>query len=98
MSGLNRFGRHRVVIAGVVCLLVVLSLELAYVARQESVTWDEGNHIYSGFRSWISADFGLNPEHPPLVKLLATLPLLGMQLKVPELKDRFFKMMLASYR
>jgi hypothetical protein len=38
------------------------------------------------------ADFGLNPEHPPLVKMLAAVPLLSMDLKMPELKGRFFKL------
>ena len=41
--------------------------------------------------SWKHADFGLNPEHPPLVKMLATLPLLNMTLKVPVLQNRNFK-------
>jgi hypothetical protein len=36
-------------------------------------------------------DFGLNPEHPPLVKMLAALPLLSMDLKVPPLQGREFK-------
>ncbi len=34
--------------------------------------------------SWKKADFGINPEHPPLVKALAAIPLLPMGLKVPE--------------
>ena len=36
-------------------------------------------------------DFGLNPEHPPLLKLLATAPLLTAPLRVPELQNRYFK-------
>ena len=38
-----------------------------------------------------TGDFGLNPEHPPLVKMLAALPLLSMDLKVPPLQGREFK-------
>jgi tetratricopeptide (TPR) repeat protein len=41
--------------------------------------------------SWKHADFGLNPEHPPLVKMLAALPLLNMTLTVPPLQNRNFK-------
>ncbi len=41
--------------------------------------------------SWKTGDFGLNPEHPPLVKMLAALPLLSMDLKVPPLQGREFK-------
>ena len=78
-------------IAAVCLLLIVLSLQLFFSVRRESQTWDEANHIYTGYRSWTHADFGLNPEHPPLVKLLATMPLLWLPLKSPALQERFFK-------
>jgi 4-amino-4-deoxy-L-arabinose transferase-like glycosyltransferase len=39
-----------------------------------------------------TGDFGLNPEHPPLVKFLAALALLRMQLKVPPLEDRPYRL------
>lgn len=77
--------------AGVVALLLILGLQLALSVRQESQTWDEGDHIFAGYESWKRADFGLNPEHPPLLKLLATAPLLNAPLKVPELQERYFK-------
>ncbi|HQU86651.1 MAG TPA: glycosyltransferase family 39 protein, partial [Pyrinomonadaceae bacterium] len=32
-----------------------------------------------------------NPEHPPLLKMIATLPLMPLTLNVPALKDRDFK-------
>lgn len=78
-------------VAGVVALVLVLGIQLALTVRQESQTWDEADHIFAGYMSWKRADFGLNPEHPPLVKLLATVPLLPMPLKVPELQKRDFK-------
>jgi 4-amino-4-deoxy-L-arabinose transferase-like glycosyltransferase len=78
-------------IAALCFLLVVLGLQLFFSVRRESQTWDEGNHIFAGYRSWTHADFGLNPEHPPLVKLLATAPLLPSQPKSPALEERFFK-------
>ena len=37
--------------------------------------------------SWKKVDFGINPEHPPLVKALAAIPLLPMHLKVPDPKE-----------
>src|ERR1044071_5732048 len=77
--------------AAVCLLLVVLGLQLFFSVRRESQTWDEANHIFAGYRSWTHGDYGLNPEHPPLVKLLATVPLLSSQLKVPPLQERFFK-------
>ena len=48
-------------------------------------------HIFSGYMMWHSGDYGLNPEHPPLVKLVATLPLLPENLSVPPLQGRYFK-------
>ncbi len=79
------------VVAGVVGLLAVLVFQLALSISQESITWDEDDHIYSGYMSLKTGDFGLNPEHPPLVKMLAALPLLSMDLKVPALQGREFK-------
>ena len=78
-------------IAALCFLLIVLSLQLFFSVRRESQTWDEANHIFTGYRSWTHADYGLNPEHPPLVKLLATAPLLWSQPKSPALEERFFK-------
>ena len=78
-------------IVGLCFLLVVLGLQLFFSVRRESQTWDEANHIFTGYRTWTHADFGLNPEHPPLVKLLATVPLLRSDLKSPALEERFFK-------
>lgn len=83
--------RRALVVAGVVSLLAILVLQLALSIHQESITWDEDDHLYSGYMSWKTGDFGLNPEHPPMVKMLAALPILGMQLKVPELQRRNFK-------
>ncbi|MGC1783270.1 MAG: glycosyltransferase family 39 protein [Acidobacteriaceae bacterium] len=60
--------------------------ELTFSIRQQSLSWDEGDHIFAGYMSWKNADFGINPEHPPLVKALATIPLLPMHLKVPASK------------
>ena len=77
--------------AGVGALVLLLGLQLVLSVRQESQTWDEADHIFAGYMSWKRADFGLNPEHPPLLKLLATAPLLRLPLRVPELRNRYFK-------
>jgi Dolichyl-phosphate-mannose-protein mannosyltransferase len=83
--------RRLAINAGVCLLLLLFGLQLASTVRQESLTWDEGDHIFAGYMSWKTHDFGLNPEHPPLMKLLATVPLLQLPLKVPALQHRFFK-------
>ena len=72
-------------------LLVILFVQLAVLANRNSITWDEDDHIYSGYMSLKHGDFGLNPEHPPLVKMLAAIPLLPMQLQTPPLQGRSFK-------
>jgi 4-amino-4-deoxy-L-arabinose transferase-like glycosyltransferase len=73
-------------VAGAALLLLVFLTELTLSVRQQSLSWDEGDHIFAGYMSWKKADFGINPEHPPLVKALATIPLLAMNLKVPPPK------------
>jgi 4-amino-4-deoxy-L-arabinose transferase-like glycosyltransferase len=82
---------NALVAAGVACLLIILALQLLLSVRQQTQTWDEANHIFAGHRSWTHADFGLNPEHPPLLKLLATVPLFSSPLKTPQLDNRYFK-------
>ena len=76
---------------GIACLLIVLALQLVLSARRESQTWDEACHIFAGYNYWKNANFGDNPEHPPLVKLLATLPLLRLPLNVPAHPGIFSK-------
>jgi len=90
---MNRTGTvsRAVAAGGVLALLAIMMVQLAGTAGQNSITWDEDDHIYAGYMSWRHSDFGLNPEHPPLVKLVAALPLLPMPLRVPALQGRFFK-------
>lgn len=90
-AGITSSTNSRREFAGLCVLLLVLGLQLFLSVRRESQTWDEANHIYTGYRTWTHSDYGLNPEHPPLVKLLATIPLLSSQPKPPELQDRNFK-------
>src|SRR5215469_10100037 len=85
--------RKIAVVAGVVLLLGVMAAELALSAREQSQTFDEAVHIFAGYRYWKNFDFGVNPETPPLVKLIATLPLLRMHLRASgRLPDADFKM------
>jgi hypothetical protein len=72
-------------------LLLVLITEVGLSTRRESPSWDEGDHIYSGYMNWKHGEYSLNPEHPPLVKLVATLPLLPLDLKIAPREGRYFK-------
>src|SRR6202046_3484605 len=74
--------------AGLIGAQMILTLVMVH---RESLTFDEDNHMFAGYMMWHTKDYGLNPEHPPFVKLLATVPLLGQALWVPELKGRDFK-------
>lgn len=77
--------------AAVFVLLTALVLQLSLSVKHLSQTWDEACHIYAGYSYWTRADYGINPEHPPLVKLLATIPLWNIPLHAPEPKNRYFK-------
>jgi Dolichyl-phosphate-mannose-protein mannosyltransferase len=46
--------------------------------RGHSATFDEGTHLPSGYTYLALRDHRLNPEQPPLVKLLAAAPLLPL--------------------
>jgi 4-amino-4-deoxy-L-arabinose transferase-like glycosyltransferase len=72
-------------------LIILQMILVAIIVHGESLTFDEGDHIFAGYMMWHSGDYGLNPEHPPLVKLVATLPLLREKLWVPTLQQRMFK-------
>src|SRR5882762_1471594 len=90
MSGSFPNTKRGLITVGVISLLAILVLQLTLLVSRESPTWDEGDHIFAGYQSLTHKDFGLNPEHPPLVKMLAAAPLLSMPLKIPEVKNRFF--------
>ena len=85
---------HRfALIVGVVLLLAAMAAELALSARRQSQTFDEAVHIFAGYQYWKNFDFGTNPEHPPLVKLIAASPLLRLRLRMPPpLPNVDFKM------
>lgn len=72
-------------------LLLIMAVEIAFATRQQSPSWDEGDHIFSGYMNWKAGEYDLNPEHPPLVKLIATLPLLPLHLTLPTRQHRNFK-------
>ena len=59
----------------VALLFAGFALNLALAVRRQSQTIDEGFHLYAGYRYWQCHDFGVNPEHPPLVKFVAAAPL-----------------------
>ena len=61
-------------------LVVYASLAVSSM-RTTSAAYDETAHLPAGYTYLTLRDFRLNPEHPPLVKELAALPLLLMDVR-----------------
>ena len=59
-----------------ICLILVFGLQAVLAMQHLSATSDEAVHLASGYSYWETRDFRMNPEHPPLAKLIAALPLL----------------------
>src|SRR5436309_1831573 len=52
-----------------------------------SPTSDETAHLVAGYSYLVTHDYRLNPEHPPLAKMFAALPLLGMRVWPAGFRD-----------
>jgi dolichyl-phosphate-mannose--protein O-mannosyl transferase len=70
------------IIAG--ALLAIMFFMAFFSMKGISLTMDELAHIPAGFSYLYAKDYRLNPEHPPLAKDLAALPLLVMGLNFPK--------------
>jgi hypothetical protein len=69
-------------VAGMLLLAVFL---LAFLStKNDSFTFDETAHIGAGYSYLTQMDYRMNPEHPPLIKDLAALPLLFLNLNFPK--------------
>ena len=79
------------VIGVVVVSLAVLEAQLLFSVHNKSQTFDEGAHLYSGYTYWKTGDFGVNPEHPPLEKLVDAISLLPTGIKDPPPPPIFFR-------
>lgn len=65
-------------VAGVVLAAAMLVSHMS--VREDALVVDEAPHITAGYSYLVMADARLNPEHPPLVKDIAALPLLFLGL------------------
>ena len=74
--------------SGTLWTLAAISLVFLFCAQALlaipylSASTDEPVHLSAGYSYWQTRDFRLNPEHPPLAKLIASLPLLFMKPKL----------------
>lgn len=64
-------------------ILVISGAFMLNASRGDSAIVDELAHIPAGYGYVRYLDYRLNPEHPPLVKTLSTLPLLFQGLNFP---------------
>ena len=70
-------------------LVVAIALAAATAAvqvisvRDESPTWDEGFEIGSGYSYLKTGDYRISQEQPPLARMIAALPLLHLNPRVP---------------
>jgi len=86
-----------------VLLLALMAFLSGGAVRRESITVDEVAHIGAGVSYLQKLDLRMNPEHPPLPKILAALPLVlrGVRADYSDLSWNFsahgFGMMLGEW-
>lgn len=80
----NQSLRRVAAIVAMAALLSIYAVEVTLTSRALSATWNEPYHLLAGYTYWQRADYGVNPEHPPLAKLVGALPLLIMHLHTPR--------------
>jgi hypothetical protein len=69
--------------AAAIVLFVAFGFQLWLHATRSSATIDEPGHVLAGYRHLTCGDFAINPHHPPLLKILAALPLTFMDVRDP---------------
>ncbi|MFH1401948.1 MAG: glycosyltransferase family 39 protein [Parcubacteria group bacterium] len=65
-------------------LLLTMALLAFFSTKNDSFTFDETAHIVAGYSYLTQMDYRMNPEHPPLIKDLAAIPLLFLNLNFPK--------------
>jgi hypothetical protein len=79
---MNFLKKHPNIIAAF--LLLIMFLLGLFSLSGDSGTTDEIAHIPAGYSYLKYRDYRLNPEHPPLLKAVAAVPLLFLNLNFPE--------------
>jgi tetratricopeptide (TPR) repeat protein len=81
---MNR-GKGRFLSPLILAALLLLFAFLAITsATRQAPTVDEPVHLLGGYSYLKWGDYRVNPEHPPLVKIWAALPLLGLAVNDPR--------------
>ena len=74
---MNLSERQRSAISLLVFAAVFITLTVSSYTR-ESATWDEPQHVVTGYSALRFHDYRIDPEHPPFIRMWAALPLLAM--------------------
>ena len=71
--------------------LLCFAAQCAWFIRSQSLTYDEPVHIAEGLDAWRNGRFEQYNDHPPLARLLCTLPLMSSkwQVQVDQLPHSF---------
>src|ERR1700734_3395687 len=77
MTEPSKANRNLYIYAGVAALLLVMWVQLALSVHGESISWDEGDHLFAGYMSVKTGDVGLNPGHPALLVFAAAREMFG---------------------
>ena len=85
-SSFIKAGQNDRLISVLACGAFVFLFSLIAITSfiQKSPTVDEPVHLLSGYSYLKWGDFRSNPEHPPLAKMLAALPLMFFHIKDPR--------------
>jgi len=75
--------QRRYILAAAICLTALYLAQILLAVHYQTQTIDEGYHLAAGYRYWQCGDFGINPEHPPLVKFVAAAPLWWSRVPAP---------------
>ncbi|MCP6718545.1 MAG: glycosyltransferase family 39 protein [Patescibacteria group bacterium] len=65
-------------------LISIMAVTAFLSYQNDALTMDEQSHIPAGYSYLAKQDFRINPEHPPLIKDLAALPLMFLDLNFPD--------------
>jgi len=67
---------YKLIITFIILFMATVSFSLAW---NDSLTFDEVAHIPAGYSYVAKHDYRLNPEHPPILKILAGIAVLPLQ-------------------
>ncbi|MBI2063699.1 MAG: glycosyltransferase family 39 protein, partial [Candidatus Yanofskybacteria bacterium] len=84
---MSNFQRKLIVIT-IITVAAILSITSAW---NDSIIVDEVPHIGAGYSYLVKQDMRLNPEHPPLAKDLAAIPLLFANLRQDVFESEFWQ-------